>query len=71
MNTKDQKSCIFYFHSWVIDPDQPRIPNASLKTRFRHYLNLEHTTSRLQALIRDFLWDRMDRVFFDNDDGTV
>ena len=71
MNAKDQQSCIFYFHPWEIDPDQPRIPNASLKTRFRHYLNLERTASRLQALTRDFQWDRMDRVFLHKDDGTV
>ena len=71
VNAKDQQSCIFYFHPWEIDPDQPRIPNASLKTRFRHYLNLERTASLLQALTRDFLWDRMDRVFLDKDDGTV
>jgi len=67
VNARDQQSCIFYFHPWEIDPNQPRIPNTSLKTRFRHYLNLERTASRLQALTRDFLWDRMDRVFLERD----
>lgn len=71
VNAQDRKSCIFYFHPWEIDPDQPRIPNATLKTRFRHYLNLEKTASRLRALTRDFAWDRMDRVFLGRDDGPA
>ena len=45
---------VFYIHPWEIDPDQPRIPGASLKSRFRHYLNLKHTANRLQKLFRDF-----------------
>ena len=32
--------CMFYFHPWEIDPDQPRISGTSLKTRLRHYTNL-------------------------------
>lgn len=63
VNAKDQQPCIFYFHPWEIDPDQPRMSDISLKTRFRHYLNLSRTAPRLRALTQDFLWDRMDRVF--------
>lgn len=70
VNAQDQQSCIFYFHPWEIDPGQPRIPNTSLKTRFRHYLNLERTATRLRALTRDFAWDRMDRVFLTGDDSA-
>jgi hypothetical protein len=36
---------------------------VSLKTRFRHYLNLHRTEARLQRLLSDFHWDRVDRVF--------
>jgi hypothetical protein len=34
-----------------------------MKTRFRHYLNLERTEPRLKKLLQDFHWDRVDRVF--------
>lgn len=71
VNARDGQPCIFYFHPWEIDPDQPRIPGAPLKTRFRHYLNLERTASRLRSLTRDFLWDRMDRVFLDGNESTT
>lgn len=63
VNQGDQQSGIFYFHPWEIDPDQPRQPGINLKTRLRHYLNLSRMERRLQALLRDFRWDRMDRVF--------
>jgi polysaccharide deacetylase family protein (PEP-CTERM system associated) len=54
---------IFYFHPWEIDPDQPRIPNIGLKSRLRHYTNLSHMEAGLRGLLRDFTWDRMDRVY--------
>lgn len=63
VNGVDQRPAIFYFHPWEIDPAQPRVPGISAKTRFRHYLNLDRTESRLQRLLRDFRWDRVDRVF--------
>jgi len=50
-------------HPWEIDPGQPRIAGTSLKTRFRHYVNLQKTESRLGRLLRDFRWGRMDDVF--------
>jgi hypothetical protein len=31
--------------------------------RFRHYLNLGAMAGRLDRLLRDFAWDRIDRVF--------
>jgi polysaccharide deacetylase family protein (PEP-CTERM system associated) len=54
---------MFYFHPWEIDPDQPRMPGAGAKARFRHYLNLKKMEPRLKALLTAFPWDRMDRVF--------
>ena len=45
---------VFYIHPWEIDPDQPRIPGASLKSRFRHYLNLRRTAARLERLLSNF-----------------
>lgn len=54
---------IFYMHPWEIDPDQPRVSGLPLRARFRHYVNLHRTEARVRALLRDFSWDRMDRVF--------
>jgi polysaccharide deacetylase family protein (PEP-CTERM system associated) len=45
---------IFYLHPWEIDPDQPRVPGASLFSRFRHYNNLERCLPRLKKLIGAF-----------------
>ncbi len=63
VNTKEQSPCMFYFHPWEIDPDQPRQRGARLKSRFRHYVNLKHMQGKLQHLLNDFEWDRVDRVF--------
>ncbi len=41
--------CVLYFHPWEIDPGQPRSP-ASFRSRFRHYLNLATTESKLRRL---------------------
>jgi polysaccharide deacetylase family protein (PEP-CTERM system associated) len=54
---------IFYTHPWEIDPGQPRIATPSRLSRFRHYNNLDKTERRLERLLADFTWDRIDRVF--------
>ncbi|HLS82405.1 MAG TPA: XrtA system polysaccharide deacetylase [Steroidobacter sp.] len=58
-------SSVFYLHPWEIDPDQPRFRDAPLKSRFRHYTNLERAENRLRRLLLDFRWGRMDEVFLD------
>ncbi len=63
VNELDRQAAIFYFHPWEIDAEQPRIPGISAKTRFRHYVNLQHTEGRLRRLLADFKWGRMDEVF--------
>jgi polysaccharide deacetylase family protein (PEP-CTERM system associated) len=63
VNLREQRAGVFYFHPWEVDPRQPRVPNAPLRSRFRHYLNLAHTEARLQRLLGDFRFGRMDRVF--------
>lgn len=42
---------IAYVHPWEVDPDQPRIPGR-LRSRLRHYTNLNKTLARLSALLR-------------------
>jgi polysaccharide deacetylase family protein (PEP-CTERM system associated) len=63
VNRDDGQPGIFYFHPWEIDPEQPRMPGLGAKTRFRHYINLRRTYDRLDRLLGDFRWDRVDRVF--------
>jgi polysaccharide deacetylase family protein (PEP-CTERM system associated) len=53
---------IFYFHPWEIDPDQPRMWHAPLKSRLRHYTNLEVMAAKLRRLIGAFEWGRVDAV---------
>lgn len=53
----------FYFHPWEIDADQPRLKNAPLKSRFRHYVNLHRTEAKLIRLLDDFNWSTMRDVY--------
>jgi polysaccharide deacetylase family protein (PEP-CTERM system associated) len=64
VNSTDEEAAIFYFHPWEIDPEQPRLQGVDAKTRFRHYVHLEHTEKRLRRLLQDFRWDRVDRIVF-------
>jgi len=63
VNTRDQQPGMFYFHPWEIDPDQPRVAGINHKAKFRHYVNLAHTQARLERLLSDFKWGRVDKVF--------
>lgn len=63
VNRREGRPGVFYFHPWEVDPGQPRVPGAPLKSRFRHYLNLARTAPRVERLLGDFRFDRMDRVF--------
>jgi polysaccharide deacetylase family protein (PEP-CTERM system associated) len=65
INRVDGRPAMFYFHPWELDPHQPRVAGLPPKVRFRHYLNLHRTEARLSRLLRDFDWDRVDRVFID------
>ena len=71
INTVDREAAIFYFHPWEIDVDQPRVPGIDMKSRFRHYVNIPRMESRLQSLLADFRWGRMDRIFLDREPRTV
>ncbi len=44
---------IFYLHPWEIDPGQPRM-KIKMSYRFRHYVNLGTTLSKLKVFLRDF-----------------
>lgn len=63
VNRVEGQSTVFYFHPWEIDPEQPVVPGAPLKSRIRHYTNLDVMEAKLARLLDRFRWDRMDRVF--------
>lgn len=65
VNRVDQQPVIFYFHPWEIDADQPRVPGIDVRTRFRHYLNLDRMEQRLRQLLFDFQWGRVDQVLLE------
>lgn len=39
---------LMYFHTWELDPDQPKISSASWMTRMRHYRNLHLMQEKLE-----------------------
>jgi len=51
INTIESQPAIIYFHPWEIDHKQPRI-RASMKSRARHYLNLDKTLDKITYLLR-------------------
>ncbi|MDO9227721.1 MAG: DUF3473 domain-containing protein, partial [Pseudomonadota bacterium] len=63
VNRLERRPAMFYFHPWEVDPGQPRIPGAPLKSRFRHYVNLGRMEAKIERLCADFRWDRADRVY--------
>lgn len=62
VNHVERQPAIFYFHPWEIDPDQPRMTQAPLKSRLRHYTNLHGMAGKLRKLLGDFEWARTDQV---------
>lgn len=62
VNRNEKRPAVFYFHPWEIDPEQPRVAEAPLKSRLRHYTNLDKMAGKLRKLLRDFEWVRTDQV---------
>jgi hypothetical protein len=54
---------VIYLHPWEFDPDQPRVTDAPLLSRFRHYVNIHKTESRLRVLLKTFEFAPMREVF--------
>ena len=62
VNRSEQRPAIFYFHPWEIDPDQPRVAGAPLRSRLRHYTNLSVMQPKLLKLLQEHEWGRTDQV---------
>ena len=62
VNQHEGRPAIFYFHPWEIDPGQPRVAGAPLRSRLRHYTNLGKMEPKLLKLLQAFRWGRTDQV---------
>jgi len=62
VNNRDVRPAVFYFHPWEVDPDQPRVANAPMKSILRHYTGLDAMADKLRVLLREFAWGRMDEI---------
>ena len=67
INEKEQKPFIFYIHPWELDFEQPRIKEGSLKSRFRHYVNLNKSEFRFKKLLSDFQFSTIRQLLTQNE----
>lgn len=51
---QEDQPVIVYFHPWEVDPEQPRVPNAKLRSRVRHYTRLKGMMGRLRFLLEHY-----------------
>lgn len=56
------RPAVFYFHPWEVDPEQPRVADAPLRSKVRHYSRLGGMSGKLDRLCRGFAWTRIDQV---------
>lgn len=62
VNSKDGRPAVFYFHPWEIDPGQPLVAQAPLKSRLRHYSRISAMRPKLVRLLKAHRWGRTDEV---------
>ena len=62
VNEKEGMPVVLYFHPWELDPGQPRITGAPLKSRLRHYLNLSGTEAKVRSLLSEMAFAPMSGV---------
>ena len=58
----ERQAAVFYFHPWEVDPGQPRVGHAPLRSRVRHYSRLGAMAGKLSGLIARHDWGRVDAV---------
>lgn len=62
LNDFEKEPAVVYLHPWETDPGQPRM-NGRLLSRFRHYVNLEKTETRLASLLGRFRFGPIRETF--------
>ncbi len=63
LNRDEGASALYYCRLWEIDPEQPKATDTPLHSRTRHYLNLGKTLHRIEQLLKEFRWGRIDDIF--------
>ena len=63
INQSEHAPAVLYLHPWEIDNDQPRLA-ASWKSRKRQYTGLAGMQSRLERLLRQFSFGRIDQCVY-------
>jgi polysaccharide deacetylase family protein (PEP-CTERM system associated) len=58
-----RQPAVVYLHPWEFDPEQPIVHEAPWLARFRHYVNLSTTETRLAALLSEFAFAPMREAF--------
>lgn len=58
----EAQPAVFYFHPWEVDPAQPRVTVAPLRSRVRHYARLGAMKAKLGGLLTRHAWGRIDAV---------
>jgi polysaccharide deacetylase family protein (PEP-CTERM system associated) len=56
------RPAVFYFHPWDMDPGQPRVANAPIRSKLRHYPRLGAMAGKLRTLVAKAEWGRVDAV---------
>lgn len=62
-NTMDHSATVFHCCSWELDPENPQSSVGPWVTRVRHGYRVADNFARIESLLRDFEWTRMDRAF--------
>lgn len=62
VNRREERPAVFYFHPWEIDARQPRVKGAPIRSKLRHYTNLDKMAGKLRDLVHEFRWGRMDAL---------
>lgn len=62
VNAAEGRAVILYFHPWELDPGQPRVGHAPLRSRLRHYTGLAAMEGKLARYLADARWGRMDAL---------
>jgi polysaccharide deacetylase family protein (PEP-CTERM system associated) len=58
LNKTEGRPAIIYIHPWELDPEQPRV-RGRLISRFRQYVNLRTTESKLRRLLGTFAFQSL------------
>lgn len=62
-NEREQTAMLFHLRAWEIDPDQPQAPGLRFAQRMAHYRGLVGNFERLDRLLQDHTWGRVDDTF--------